>query len=400
MNRPLTLFNYSFRSFFLLAAASGVILIAAWLALLNGMRWSGAPLNIIAWHGHELLFGFGLAAVAGFILTAMAVWTGRPQVQGSALAMLVLAWLVGRFAMLFSSMLPVWLLLTLVLAFPALLAVTVSREIIAAGNRRHYPLVTVIVILALLDGFSLLAYSGVLMHTSWAQSLALHLLLLLIAIIGGRIIPAFSTNWLRQQGVPQLPQTRPWLERVVIGLTLAVGLIDSLLPGGLLLTLFAATGALAHGARLIGWRGWQTWRNPLLLILHLGYAWLPLGYLLLTLHSAGLGIDYSAALHVFGVGAMGTMILAVMTRVTLGHTGRPLDVGGATVLLYGCILTAGLTRLAASVYPTAYPTLLGISGLFWIAAFALFLAVYGPMLCQLRVDGKPERTPPRSSPPR
>lgn len=395
MSRPFTLFNYGFRSFFLLAAAAGIVLIAAWLALLSGLRWPGAPLNLLAWHGHELLFGFGLAAVAGFMLTAMAVWTGRPQVQGHALAVLVMLWLTARLAMLLSGALPTWLLLPLAIAFPVALAITVGRDILAAGNRRNYPMVAVVGAFALLDGFSLLAYAGILVQGAAAQTLALHLLLLLIVIIGGRIIPAFSANWLRQHGFAQLPQVRPNLERAVIGLTLAVALVDSLLPGGWLLAVLAAVAALAHGTRLIGWRGWQTRRNPLLLILHLGYAWLPLGYLLLALHAAGFGIGHSAALHAFGAGAMGTMILAVMTRVTLGHTGRPLDVGGTTIILYGCILAAGLTRLAASLHPPAYNALLGLSGLLWITAFGLFLAVYGPMLCRPRADGKPERTAPQ-----
>lgn len=393
MARPITLLNHGFRPFFLLAGVAGIGLIAGWLALLHGMRWPGAPLNGIDWHAHELLFGFGLAAVAGFMLTAMANWTGRPPVQGPALGTLVGAWLLARLTLLFGTALPVWLLLPLALAFPALLALTVGREILAAGNRRNYPLVIVISAFALLDALSLLAYTGLLPQGRVALYLALHLLVLLITIIGGRIIPAFSANWLRMRGARTLPVVRPWLERAVIGLTLTVALVDGLLPNTPLLPALAAAAALAHGLRLFGWRGWSTRSEPLLLILHLGYAWLVVGYALLALPALIPGITHSAALHAFGTGAVGTMILAVMPRVTLGHTGRALSVGRPTVLLYGCILGAGLLRLLAALYPPAHTLLLGLSGLSWIAAFGLFLALYGPLLCQPRTDGKAERFP-------
>ncbi len=393
MARPITLLNYGFRAFFLLTGLAGVGLIAGWLALLHGVRWPGAPLNMIDWHAHELLFGFGLAAVAGFLLTAMAAWTGRPPVQGSALGTLVGAWLAARLTLLLGGALPVGLLLPLALVFPVLLALIVGREILAAGNRRNYPLVVVISTFALLDALSLLAYTGLLPEGRVALYLALHLLVLLITLIGGRIIPAFSTGWLRMQGVGQLPVVRPWLERTVIVLTLAVALTDSLLPITPLLLPLAAAAALAHGLRLIGWRGWLTGSNPLLLILHLGYAWLIVGYALLALQALAPTVTHSAALHAFGTGAVGTMILAVMTRVTLGHTGRALSVGRATVLLYGCILGAGLLRLLAALSPSLYTLLLGLSGLLWIAAFGLFLALYGPLLCRPRADGKAERFP-------
>ena len=389
--RPWTILNYGFRSFFLLTGLAAVILIAGWLALLHGLRWPGAPLNGVDWHAHELLFGFGLGAVAGFLLTAMAAWTGRPPVQGSALGILVGAWLAARLALLFGGALPVWLLLPLALAFPVLLALTVGHDILAGGNRRNYPLVVVVGTFALLDALVLLAYTGLLPEARVALYLALHLLVLLIVIIGGRIIPAFSANWLRMQGADRLPVVRPWLERTVIGLTLAVALVDSLLPVGSLLLPLAAAAAMAHGLRLIGWRGWLTGSNPLLLILHLGYAWLIVGYALLALQVLVPAVTHSAALHAFGTGAVGTMILAVMTRVTLGHTGRALSVGRPTVLLYGCVLSAGLLRLLAALYPAAHTLLLGLSGLFWIAAFGLFLALYGPLLCRPRADGRPER---------
>ncbi|MDX1606055.1 MAG: NnrS family protein, partial [Candidatus Competibacterales bacterium] len=371
VRRPILL-EYGFRSFFLLAALAGLGLIAGWLALLHGLRWPGAPLDGSGWHAHEMLFGFGLAAVAGFLLTALAAWTGRAPVRGRTLGGLVAAWLLGRLVLLAGNALPAWLLLPAALAFPLLLAATVTRELLAAGNQRNYPMAGMVALFALFDALTLLAYLGLLPGARPAPILALHLFLLLITLIGGRIIPAFSANWLRTVGARSLPVTHPALERLAPILTVAVGLAAGLSSEPWLLAPLAAAAALTHGLRLVAWRGWTTRRNPLLLILHLGYAWLPIGYILLALAAAE-RIAPSAAVHAFAAGAMGGMILAVMPRVTLGHTGRPLTADGLTLALFAAVQTAALGRVGAILLPAVYQELLVFSGLCWIAAFALFL---------------------------
>ncbi len=381
-----TLSTFGFRAFFLVAGCAATLLIPAWLSLLYGWRWPGAPANILAWHIHEMLFGFVLAVIAGFLLTSVAAWTGRPAVHGRQLVLLVVAWLSARVAALLAAALPAWLLLILTLGFPLLLVVTVGREIVAAGNRRNYPLVGILALIALLDALYLPVLAGSSSVTQPAGFLMLHLTLLLITIIGGRVIPSFSGNWLRHTGDARLPRSWPWLERLVIAATIAVALFDSLLPDSRLTALFATLAALAHGARLIGWRGWRTWRNPLLLILQLGYAWLPVGYGLLALADAGVSITRSAALHALTVGAISTMILAMMTRVALGHTGRPLRARGTTVVAYGLLTAAAVTRISAGVLPSHYMLLLDLAGACWTSAFILFLWVYAPILCRPRVD--------------
>lgn len=389
-----TLSSYGFRAFFVAAGSAAVLLIPAWLGLLHGWRWPGAPNNILAWHVHEMLFGFVLAVIAGFLLTAVAAWTGRPAVHGPRLAALVLAWLVARVAVSLAGALPGWLLLLLALGFPALLAVTIGHEITAAGNRRNLPLVGIVALIPLLDALYLPVLDGISDSTRPAGFLMLHLTLLLIAIIGGRVIPAFSANWLRQTGGGPLPRSWPWLERLAIVATIAVGLSDSLLPNGWLPALLAAVAVLAHAGRLVGWRGWRTWRNPLLAILHLGYAWLPLGYGLLALAAAGTPVTRSAALHALTVGAIATMVMAMMTRVSLGHTGRSLHASPTTVLAYGLLTAAALARVGAGLLPAHYLTLLNLAGGLWVGAFGLFLWVYLPILCQPRSDWSAERSQP------
>ena len=384
---PPILLSYAFRPFFLLTAAWAVIGLAAWFALLHGVFWPGAPTNVVFWHIHEMVFGFIAAAMAGFLLTAIATWTGRPPVQGIPLGILVAAWLLGRIVSVVSGGLPASVIVPAELAFPVMLSYLVTREIVAARNRRNYIVALIVSLFPLMD-FAYLLGDSVAVGPTLSSALYFmpHVVVLLIAIIGGRITPAFTGNWLRARGEDRLPLVRPWLDSGALIVTLAVGLADSLLPLSILTGVLALVAALVHGLRLSGWRGRATYSEPLLFILHVGYGWIVIGYLLLGSASFFDILPSSSALHAITVGAMGTMILAVMTRVSLGHTGRKLHASRFTVALYVAVTIAAVARIAAPLSGGGYLLLIEISTAAWIAAFAGFVWEYRGILAGPRVS--------------
>jgi uncharacterized protein involved in response to NO len=267
------------------------------------------------------------------------------------------------------------------LAFPVLLAAVAGREVVAGGSRRNYGIAAGVGTLALLDVVFHLGRSGV-----WpgadrtALYLVAHGLLVLITVIGGRIVPSFTGNWLRLRGAARLPRARAPVEQVILPLAILAGVADSLawppaVTGGLAIAV-----AGVHAVRLSGWRGLATGREPLVLILHVAYAWLPVGYLLLGLSALGLPLPRSTALHALTMGAIGTMILAVATRVALGHTGRPLVAATWITAAYVVLNVGVMARLFGVPGSGAYLGLLDVAAACWMAAFGLFLAVYAPIL--------------------
>lgn len=389
---PPPFLSYAFRPFFLLAGAFAVLAMGQWLLVLAGHPWPAAGSFSTLWHAHEMSLGFAGAVVAGFLLTAVATWTGRPPVQGGWLLLLALAWLAGRGAMLFAEALPAGIVATLDLAFPVSLALLATREIVAGRSRRNYG---VLALAWLLVGLTLLYHAAALGFLPESADrdvervvawLLVHVLVVLVAVIGGRVIPAFTTNWLKQRGVTRLPKALPWLERVILPLTVVAGLSQALFPEGALTALACLLAGLCHARRLAGWRGLATRAEPLLLVLHVAYAWLAIGFLLLAATAAGARLPGSAALHALTVGAVAGMILGMMTRVALGHTGRMLIAARSTVLAY---LLLGLATLARVFGPAVEPlasTAFLWSGALWMAAFTLFLWTYLPILLGPRAD--------------
>ena len=382
-----TILSFAFRPFFLLGALFGMVAVLAWLAVLHGSGWAPAAADPVAWHAHEMLYGFAGAAIAGFLLTAVATWTGRPQVAGPVLGALVVAWVVGRIAMLPGQVLPDAVVAIGDLAFPIFLATIALREIIGGNSRRNFGIAAVLAAFAALDGVFHLGRLGF-----WpgadrvALFLTAHGLLVLITVVGGRIIPSFTGSWLRLRGDTRLPRSRPWVEALLIPLVILAGLADSIgLPAIVVAALSLATAAL-HLLRLSVWRGHATAAEPLLAILHVAYAWLPIGYLLLGLTALGLPLPRSAALHALTMGGVGTMILAVATRVALGHTGRPLVAAPLTVAAYVVLSAAVLIRILSPTVTGSYLALIDVAAAGWIIAFGLFLAVYWPILTQPRVN--------------
>lgn len=385
------LWAYPFRPFFAATALYAVAGIGAWLGVLMlGWPLAGDYLPM-QWHSHEMLFGMVAAAIAGFLLTAMCNWTGAAPLSGSKLQMLFGLWLAGRVAMWLSNWLPLTLVAVIDLTFLAAVAVYAGRVIIGSGSYRNLPLVAVVGALWLANLlFHAAVWQGDPALVQRAELGAMLLIVMLIVIIGGRITPAFTRNWMmRGQVDPACVKTRPWVEAASISATALLALL--LLAGApaAVAAGMAAVAGLANAIRVIGWSGWRARREPLVWILHAGYAWIPLGLILMAVSYGFPGIPRTAWLHALGPGAMAVMIVGVMTRVALGHTGRVLELPRGAVACYALILIAALVRLATAL--DWLPWRLGVTTTTaaWAGAFLVFLWLYLPILVRPRADGRP-----------
>lgn len=366
-------FSVGFRPFFLLGAIWAAIAVPVWLAAyVHGYALSG-PFHAMAWHAHEMVFGFGMAAVAGFLLTAIPNWTGRLPIRGAPLAALAGLWLAGRIALLLSSSIGAVTAAVVDLLFAATLIGVVARELVAGRNWRNLPM---------LAALGLLLAANALTHLQAAlgQRLGIATLLALIALVGGRIVPSFTRNWLVKHR-PDVEAPAPMgkldlacLAAIVLGLAAWVAA-----PQAAFTSILLAIGGAAAALRLARWRGLATLHEPLLFVLHAGYAWLAFGLAYLGLNALFGWAPATAPLHALTVGAIGTMTLAVMTRATLGHTRRALAAGPMTSAIYGLVTVAAVLRVAAPL-SSGYVLLTALAGVAWTAAFAAFLIRYGPML--------------------
>jgi uncharacterized protein involved in response to NO len=373
-------FTQGFRPFFLAAGLWGAVALAIWIAMFVTGSELPSRFDPLAWHVHEMLYGFVMAAIAGFLLTAIPNWTGRLPVSGWPLALLAGAWLLGRLACLLSALVPAWLAIVADLAFPVALVAVAAREIVAGRNWRNLPVIAPVIILGLANLLMHLEAAGTALPSGLGWRLGLAAVIVLISVMAGRIVPSFTRNWLAKRGESALPAPPGTLDRIALAV-LHVGLIGwaflpTFLPAGLLLVL----GAAINLWRLLRWRGMATASEPLLLVLHVGYAWLVLGVALLGLGVLGVDVPPSAAIHALTVGAIGTMILAVTTRATRGHTGRDLAADPATTLIFGLVTLAAITRIAAALATDWMLPLLIAAAALWIAAFAGFALAYGRML--------------------
>lgn len=380
------LWSLGFRPFFLAASLWSALALALWVGLFR-MGWPlPSRLGPLLWHIHAMLFGFVLAAVAGFMLTAIPTWTGRPAIRGAALAGLVLLWVLGRIACLISAFLPFWVAAAADLAFPFVLCAVAAREIVAARNWRNLMMPIPIAVLGIADLLMYLEMAGTGVPAGLGWRAAITAVIALISAIGGRIIPAFTRNWLVKRGATALPAGADLLDRLALA-TLHAGLLGwTILPGSRSVGGLLLLAAVLNLERLARWRGFATASEPLLAILHMGYAWVILGATLLGASLLTNVVPEAAAIHAFTAGAMGTMVLAVMTRVSRGHTGRRLEAGRATELIYAAITGAGLTRVAAAFAHAASMILLDISAVLWVTSFLLFACIYGPMLVSPRLE--------------
>ncbi len=378
------LLRHGFRPFFLAAGLWAALAMVLWLAMLTGRIDLPTAFDPLSWHIHEMLFGFVAAAIAGFLLTAIPNWTGRLPVRGAPLAALALVWLAGRFAVGLSAWTGPVAAAFVDVAFLCLLGAVALREVVAGGNWRNLPVTAVIGILAVANLLMHLETIALTDLDGAGPRLAVATVAFLITMIGGRIVPSFTRNWLAKRGASKLPGGFGLLDKATLVVTAATGLIWTLIPDHPAVGAAALLAALLHAVRLARWRGLRTGAEPLVLVLHLGYVWLPVGFALIGFAIFWPGLGSSAALHALTAGAMGTMILAVMTRATLGHLGRPLNADSATSLIYLTVLLAAATRVFGPLAEGGGQAAFSISGLLWITAFVLFVVRFGPMLLGLR----------------
>lgn len=385
------LWSAPFRPFFLATGVYAIVIIGFWLgAWLGGwpLPDSMAPMQ---WHSHEMLFGMVAAAIAGFLLTAMCNWTGAALLSGPGLMALFALWLAGRLAMWLAAWMPGWLVAAVDLSFLLAVALYAWRVIHGAGNRRNLPIVALVGLLWLANlVFHLGIVQGEPELTRRAEWGTMMLVVLLMVVIGGRITPAFTRNWMNRHGL-DAGRVRSWqpVEAASMLLTLLLLLLVVAGASAKLSGTIALLAGLANAMRLYGWSGWHARRDPLVWILHLGYVWIPLGLILMGLTPWLDAVTPSAWLHALGTGAMGVLIVGVMTRVCLGHTGRALTVPASMVPAYWLILAAAAIRVATALDWLPYRPALIAAGLAWMMAFVIFVVTYWPIVSQPRADGRP-----------
>lgn len=375
----MVLFATGFRPFFLGAALAASIAMAAWALLLGGyLPWSG-PLDSVHWHAHEMLFGFTLAIIAGFLLTAAQNWTGRTTARGPALAALVALWLAGRLA----GVVDLGVVgLTLDVAFPVVLAAVVGRPLWLAGSRRNYAFVGLLAGLSVVD---LAWHLGWLSQTDAAQ-LTLDAVLLLIVIVGGRIVPMFTRNTVPASKA----HSRPAFDRAALALTWALLAADALSIGmnaKWLVAAIAVAAGVAHVARMWTWGSRHVFRQPMLAILHLGYVWICVSLFLRAAVVLGVSVPITIPTHVFTVGALGAFTLGMASRVSLGHTGRRIVAGRTLVSAYVLITVALALRVWGGLSPSSHAFM--AAAFAFSAAFVLYLIGNIHVLLAPRADGKP-----------
>lgn len=383
------LFNYGFRPFFLLAGLYAVIAMLIWLtALLTGAWPEGVPPPQL-WHAHEMLFGFVATALAGFLLTAVPSWTGQRGFSGLPLIMLVTVWIAGRLVLPFYAHVSPLFIAIVDLAFIPVLGLTLTPSLVRGKSRNLVFLLFLgVLFTANLIFHIALARSNITL-ASYGLLLAVNTILLIITIIGGRIVPAFTLSAMRRTDDTFVIMPFPALDHAAIASILLVLVADLLWPYSTIAGVFALIAALLHTVRFLRWKSLQILDKPIVWSLHMGYLWLIIGLALKGLFLFT-GTKYGTAwLHALTAGAFAGMIIAVMTRAALGHTGRPLIVPPLIVISYVLITLAAIMRVLGPSMPKIYLYNIALSGLLWTAAFILFLIVYIPILIGPRADGKP-----------
>ncbi len=374
----------AFRPFFFGGALWAVIALAIWLLALSGHITIPSSFGALAWHRHEMLSGFVGAVVAGFLLTAIPNWTGRLPIAGPPLAGLFGLWLLGRVTVLFSTTATPAIAAIVDSGFYFLLASVAGREVLQSN--RNLPIVGLVLLFGIANLLDHLSAGGEIVDPEIAWKIAVALVTIMISVIGGRIVPSFTRNWLTKHGVDRgLPGQPGVFDLTVVAATALAFVGWVVAPGSRLSGILFAIAAVGQAVRLGRWKGWRAAGDPLVLILHIGYAWLPIGIGLLAAAQLNLAIPQSAAVHALTAGAMATMILAVMTRASLGHTGRELRANGATVLCYALVTIGALLRVASALGWVDYLVGMYLAGAAWMGAFLVFLVAYAPVLFGDRV---------------
>lgn len=374
--------SYGFRPFFLSSAIWAVLAMVLWVAMLTTVVEVPSRFDPVSWHAHEFLYGYLGAAIAGFLLTAVPNWTGRPPISGSLLGGLLVLWVLGRISVMLGQDLPAGVVAAVDLSFILGLSGLILRELIAGKNWRNLIIVGLLVLFMLGNGvFHVEAAQGRYAAAGYGLRTGLSAAVLMIAVIGGRIVPAFTRNWLKAQGITSLPKPpMQGFDKIALLLLLAALMLWIIWPYAGLTGVALLLAGCVHVARLARWFSAQC-REPLLVVLHVAYAFVPLGAIAMGLDIVVPGtLGTAAAQHLWMGGAIGLMTLGVMTRATLGHTGRPLRAGHGTTSVFVALILAILARCAAGFWPDVASELHMIAALCWIVAFGGFAAIYGPML--------------------
>lgn len=385
---PTALWTLAFRPFFLGASLWAAIGILLWVATLLTARTAPSRFDPLTWHIHEMLFGFVPAAIAGFLFTAIASWTARPPLKGLPLALLVCLWTLGRLTTLFSARLPWGVSASVDPAFELAISVLAAREIVLARNWRNIVMPLPVAVLGIANLLMYLSLAGLSVPPALGWRLGLAAAVVLVSAVGRRIIPLFTQNWLASRGVPQQLTRTHALDRLAMAVLHASLLGWAFYPNSRMVGVLLLAAAVLMAQRFARWRGAATLAEPLLTILHVGYGWLIIGTGMLGGSVLFPPFPLPAAIHVLTIGAIGTMVLAVMTRVSLGHTGRPLHAGRPTVMIYLFISAAVICRVTAAFATSAfllYLSLIVASAVCWIVSFILFAAEYGPILWARRM---------------
>jgi uncharacterized protein involved in response to NO len=371
------LLAYGFRPFFLAAGLWAALNILFWLPLYQGALTVPSLFSPLDWHIHEMLYGYVAAAIAGFLLTAIPNWTGRLPVSGWPLGLLALLWFAGRVAVLESAAIGGVAAAAIDVGFLLTLGAVAAREIIAGKNWRN---LRVLAVLGVLIAGNIVFHAEVLRYgaADYGIRIGIGATILLIALIGGRIVPSFTSNWLARNNPGRLPQPFSRFDAATLAVTALALIAWVVAPAQPVVGALMIVAGVLHAMRLARWAGDRTFAEPLVLVLHAAYAFVPLGFLLLGASACVSAVPASAGVHAWTGGAIGLMTLAVMTRATLSHTGHELKAGAATQMIYICIAAAALLRIVAAF--TGSMILLEYAGMAWIAGFACFVLLYGPLL--------------------
>jgi uncharacterized protein involved in response to NO len=371
------LFSYGFRPFFLAAGLWAVIGILLWIPQYMGKMSVPTHMSPLDWHIHEMLYGYVAATIAGFLLTAIPNWTGRLPVNGWPLAGLAALWLAGRLALLTSAQLGGLAAAIIDTAFLATVALVAGREIIAGENWRNLRVLVILVVLVL---GNIVFHAEVLMtgNANDGTRIAIAAVILMISLIGGRIVPSFTNNWLNRNNPGRMPVPFSQFDLVAIVISAFALIAWIVTPAHWLSGALLIVAGCLQAIRLARWAGDRTVADRLVLILHIGYAFVPLGFVMVGLSAFVPEVTATAGIHAWTAGAIGLMTVAVMTRATLGHTGQPLHAGRGTQAIYALLIAAALVRIVAAF--VASVDFLEFAGLAWTAAFFLFVLLYGPLL--------------------
>ena len=382
----MALFELGFRPFFLLAGLSASLMM--FLRIIS-YRWGEAFPNYFdstSWHSHEMLFGYGVAVIAGFLLAAVGNWINHPMPKGKPLAALVVLWLSGRILPFFPQQIPDWLIAFSDWIFLPVLLAVIGIPIVRAKNVRNYGFLLVLGVMTLANAEVHLRQLGInITDLPFGITFMLNLLILMIVLMGGRVIPFFTKSALPEAAT----KIRIPVEWAAVGFSIALmaGEVCQLSP--VILGILAGSAAILHALRLVGWHDIRVWKTPLLWVLHLGYAWIVVGYALTALAKYGMILPFLAT-HAFTAGGIGMVTLGMMARVSLGHSGRPLIPPKLTVLAFALLNVSALLRVVAPVFFISnYGSWILLSGSLWILAYLFFLWDYFPMLLAPRVDGRP-----------